>query len=234
MFNKKKIHEDLQEHFRVNSYVDLAINYDMDNQSINRVKIRKVDYLKNLLVMYQPAWSKARKGQTINISTLYLKENRISLFGKVIQAESNFFIMKYKPEIILINLRRGFRENPKILFDINGKIEIDDRERSVSEKFILKDLSISGVGFLSQDYEWDKDFLNKRLNIEGRAHLNFINKKNQFTYTVSGIINLVRIIKTSNGFLEGYDFLGKKSDDISKIVMDSQFAHKQAETKYYD
>lgn len=223
----------MREHFRLNSYVDLAINYDMDNQSIDRVQIRKADYLKNLLVMYQPGSSKIRKGQRINISTLYLKEDRVSLFGTVIHTESNFFLMKYKPEIVLINLRRGFRESPKILFDIKGKIEICDKERFVSEKFNLKDLSITGVGFLSKDYEWDKDLLNKKLTIKGKIHLNFVNKINQSAYIISGIVDLVRVIQTSNGFLEGYEFLGKKSNDISKIVMDSQIAHKQAEMKYY-
>ena len=234
MFNKNKSHEDIQEHFQLNSYVDLAINYDMDNQSIDRVKIRKAVYLKNLLVMYQPGASKARKGQIVNISTLYLRENRLSLFGKVIQAESNFFIMKYKPEIVLINLRRGFRENPKILFDVDGKIKLFEKERLISEKLILKDLSLTGVGFLSNGYKWNKDILNTKLNIEGRVHLNFVNKKDHSTYTVSGKVSLVRVFPTSNGFLEGYDFFGKKSDDISRVVMDSQIAHRQAEIKYYD
>ncbi|MDM8539269.1 hypothetical protein QUF70_21145, partial [Desulfobacterales bacterium HSG17] len=218
---------------KLNSHVDLAVNYDMDNQSTDRVRIKKVDYLKNLLVMYQPSSARVRKGQNINISVLYLKKERISLFGKVLHAESNFFYMQYKPEIVLINLRRCFRENPSILFDINGKIETCDKERFVSESFILQDLSINGVGFLSNDYKWDKDFLNKKLNVEGKIHLNCVNKKNQFIYTITGIVNLVRVIQTSNGFIEGYEFCGKKSDDISKIVMDSQIAHQQAETKYY-
>ncbi|MCG8634641.1 MAG: hypothetical protein MI863_12490 [Desulfobacterales bacterium] len=142
--------------------------------------------------------------------------------------------MKYKPEIVLINLRRGFRENPKLLFDIDGKIELLEKERYISEKLILKDLSLTGAGFLSSDYKWEKERLNKRLDIEGSMHLNFINKKTREVFAVSGNINLVRVIHTPNGYLEGYEFSGKKSDDISKIVMDSQIAHRQAEIKYYD
>ncbi|MCP3940927.1 MAG: hypothetical protein GY710_05530 [Desulfobacteraceae bacterium] len=234
MFNKKEHYKNIEEHFQLNSYVDLVLNYDMANQSIGRVKIRKVDYWKNLLVMYQPGAPKARKGQIVNISTLYLRKNRLSLFGKVIQAESNFFIMKYIPEIILINLRRGFRENPKILFNIYGNIKIFEKERLISEKLILKDLSLTGVGFLSNGYKWNKDLLNKQLNIEGQIHLNFVNKKDQSTYAISGNVNLIRIVQTPNGFLEGYDFLGQESDDISKVVIDSQIAHRQAEIKLYD
>ncbi|MCG8615551.1 MAG: hypothetical protein MI802_04995 [Desulfobacterales bacterium] len=233
MFNKRKSYEEIQEHFLLNSHVDLAINYERDNQSTSRVIIRKADYFKNLLMMYQPSDAKVRRGQIVNISTLYLREKRVSLFGRVVQADSKYFIVQYKPEIVLINLRRGFRENPKIIFDIDGKIELLKRQRSISEKLVLKDISITGIGFLLSGYKWRKDILNRQLNFEGRINLNFVNKNDQSIYVVDGKVNLVRVIQTANGFIEGYEFRGKKSEDLTKIIMDSQIAHRQGEIKYY-
>ncbi|HCY87794.1 MAG TPA: hypothetical protein DHV36_21845 [Desulfobacteraceae bacterium] len=233
MFKKRKRYEEIQDHFLLNSHVDLAINYERDNQSTSRVIIQKADYFKHLLMMYQPGDFKVRRGQVVNISTLHFREKRISLFGRVIQADSKYFIVQYKPEIVFINLRRGFRENPKIIFDIDGKIELLKRRRSISDKLILKDISITGIGFLLNGYKWRKDILNRQLNFEGRISLNFVNKKDQSIYVVDGDVNLVRVIQTANGFIEGYEFMGKKSDNLSKIIMDSQIAHRQGEIKYY-
>ena len=163
-FNESDIQDTIEDIFQPGTKIEVVFDIDGDSPVVFPTNILQCQYDTNNMILYQtrPEILPSFKYQTMDIATLLEGELnrkvRLGLKCKILEflnnhkisdrVRENVFSIEYIPPMRKINLRSTFRLQTSYRFAVDGRIHIDDNIYSSDKAFSVRDISVTGIGFL--------------------------------------------------------------------------------------